>query len=129
MTGRSNHEAQVGDITNVVEKGVSSNKMTGSILVKRPRLDMHTPGENIFSKVRIEVDNVLLTVESRVQEAVLTAIETLLIPRVELTKKLVNVTSGRSADGDVLELDQRSFSGNIERLEMTASSRVNSRTD
>ena len=71
----------------------------------------------------------MLTVESRVQEAVLTAIEKLLIPIVELAKKLVNVTSGRSVDGDVLKHDQRSFSDNIERLEITALSRVNSRTD
>ena len=37
--------------------------------------------------------------------------------------------SGRNIDGNVLEPDQGDFSGNIEGLQMTASSRINSLTD
>ena len=71
----------------------------------------------------------MTTIETRVQDAVLTAIENVVIPRVELAMKSANVSSGRSVDGDVLEADRRNFSGNIEGLQMTAASRINSGTD
>ena len=67
--------------------------------------------------------------EVRVQDLVFTAIENLVIPRVELAMKSANASSGRIVDGNVLELDQRDFSGNFEGLRLTASSRINSRTD
>ena len=70
----------------------------------------------------------MTTVEPKVQDAVLIAIEILLIPRMELAMKLANATSERSIDGNVLEAGQRDFSGNVERLQMTASSRIHSRT-
>ena len=47
----------------------------------------------------------------------------------ELAVKSANASSGWSVDANVLEPDQRDFSGNIEGLPMTASSRINSRTD
>ena len=43
--------------------------------------------------------------------------------------KLANASSGRSVNDNVLEPDQRDFSGNIEGLQMMASRRINSRTD
>ena len=89
---------------------------------------MHIFEENIVSKVRSEVDCVMTKVENRVQDEVLTVIEILVIPRVELAMKSANVSSGRSVDGNVLELDQRDFLGYIEGLQMTPSSRINSRT-
>ena len=79
--------------------------------------------------MRTEVDSVMTRVETRVQDAVLTALENLVIPRVELAMKSVNASSGRRVDSVVLDCDQRDFSGNIEGLQMTASSRVNSHTD
>ena len=64
---------------------------------------------NIVSKVRSEVDNVMTSVETKVQDAVLTAIENFIIPRVELGMKSANAPSERSVDCYVLELDQRDF--------------------
>ena len=52
-----------------------------------------------------------------------------MIPRVELSMKSPNASSGRSVDGYVLETDQRDFARNIEGLQMTAASRLNSHTD
>ena len=43
--------------------------------------------------------------------------------------KSTNASSRRRFDGIELELDQRDFLGNIESLQMTASSRINSHTD
>ena len=55
------------------------------------------------------MDNVLTSVETRIQDAVLTAIEILVIPRVELAMKSVNAPSRRNVDGHVLEHEQRDF--------------------
>ena len=85
--------------------------------------------KDIVSKVRGEVDSVMTTAETRVQDALLTAIENLLIPRVKLAMKSVNASSGREVGSVVLDSDQRDFSGNIESLRMTASSRTNSHKD
>ena len=90
---------------------------------------MHTLEENFVSKVRSEVDNEMTAVETRVQDAVLTAIENLVIRTAELVMKSANVSSGQGVDGSVLEPDQRDFSGSIEGLQMTAPSRIHSRTD
>ena len=71
----------------------------------------------------------MTTVETRVQDAELIAIEILVIPRVELAMKSANASLERSIDGNVLEPGQRDFSGNVERLQITASSRIHSRTE
>ena len=90
---------------------------------------MHTSEENFVGKIRSEVNNVMTTVETRVQDAVLIAIKNLLIPRMELAMKTANASSGRSGDGNVLEPNRRDFLGNVEGLQMTASSGKHSRTD
>ena len=89
---------------------------------------MRTLEENIVSEVQSEVENVATTFKPRVQEALLTAMENIVIPRVELAIKPANASSGWQVDGNVLEPDHRDFPGNIEGLQMTASSRMNSRT-
>ena len=71
----------------------------------------------------------LTSVETRVQDAVLTAIEILVVPRKELVMKSANAPPGRSVDGNVLERDQRDFLGNIKGPRMTASSRINWHSD
>ena len=71
----------------------------------------------------------MTTVETKVQEAVLTAIGNLLIPRVELALKSVNVSTGHVVGSVVLDLDQRDFSEKVEGLQITASSRINANTD
>ena len=81
---------------------------------------MHTLVENIVSKARSEVDGVMTTVEFRIQDAVLTAIDNLVIPRVELAMKSTNASPRRSVDCNVLGSDQRDSSGNVEGLQMTA---------
>ena len=72
----------------------------------------------------------MTTVETRIQDEVLTAIENIVSRRImEWAMKSVNASSGRSVDGNVLELYQRDFLGNIEGLQRTARIRINSRTD
>ena len=71
----------------------------------------------------------MASADSRVQDAVLTAIENLVIPSMELAMKSANAHSERSVERNVLELDQRDFLGNTKGLRMTNSSRIKSHTD
>ena len=75
------------------------------------------------------MDNVMTSVEAGVQDAVLTTIENLVIPRVEVAMKSSIAPSERSVGGNVIEPDQRDFLGNTEGLQMTVSSRINSHKD
>ena len=71
----------------------------------------------------------MTTVETRVQNAILTAVKNLVIPRVELAMKSVNTSSGCGVDSVVLDPDRRDFSGNIEGHQMPFSNRLNSHAD
>ena len=61
-------------------------------------------------------------VKTRVQDAVLTAIENLVTLRVELAIKSVNASSGYGIGVVVSDQDPKDLSENIEGLQMTASS-------
>ena len=67
MTGESNHEAQASNRFNAIDEGTSSNKITDLVQVNSPQVDMRTLEENIVSKVRSEMDNVMTSIETRVQ--------------------------------------------------------------
>ena len=51
---------------------------------------MHTREKNIVGKVRSEKDSLMTTVKTRVQDAVLIAIESLVISMLEMTMKSAN---------------------------------------
>ena len=90
---------------------------------------MHTLEKNVVATVQNEVDKVMKMVETRVQNAVLTAMEILQIARVEFAMKSVNASSERGVDSFVLDRDQRDFSRNVEDLQMTVFTRINSHRD
>ena len=127
--GQNNQDEQIESRDNTICRGSSSNNGSNPTQINYPQVDVHTLGENIVSKVQSEVDILTISVETRVQGAVLTGIENLVIPRVELVLKSANAPSERTVDGNVLEPDRRDFLGNTEYLRMTASSRINSPTD
>ena len=93
MIKQNNHEAQVGTKTNVEDIGTSSNSMNGPIQVN----SSHTWGKNRYYNTEW-IGYVMTTVETEVQNAVLTVVEKLLIPRVEVAMKSANASSGRSVD-------------------------------
>ena len=110
-------------------RGTSSNKASNLAQINYSQANVHTLEENIVSKMQSEVDNVMTSVEIRVQDAVLTAIENLVIPRMELAMKSANVQSEQSVNGNILEPEQEDFLGNIEGLGITAFGKTNSHTD
>ena len=133
VIGQSNHRVQTESRDNMTYRGTSWDNQNNPTQMNYAQVDMPSFEETLVSKVRSEVDGVMIThkagLDSVVQDTVLTAIEKLVIPRVELAMKSANASSGRTVDSNVLEPDQRDFLGNIEGLQMTASSRIISRTD
>ena len=65
--------------------------------------------KKLLKKVRSELHSSMTIVETRVEDAVLSAIKNLVILRVELAMKLVNASSGRGVDSVVLDPDRRDF--------------------
>ena len=76
-----------------------------------------------------EVYGVMRTVKTRVHDEGMTAVEKLVIAGVELAMKSVIASSRRATDSVLQTPVQRSFSRNIEGLQMIASSMMNSNTD
>ena len=91
MIQKSNHDAQT-ERKMPADGDTSFKNRKNPTKVNDSQVDMHTLEKNIVSKVRSEVNSVMTTVETRVQDAVLTAIENLLIPRVEVAMKSINAS-------------------------------------
>ena len=73
MIRQSNHETQIESRTNVAHRDGFRIDTNDPAQVNSTQVDIHTPEKNIVSKVRSEVDSVMTAVETRVQDAVLTA--------------------------------------------------------
>ena len=74
MIGQSNQDEQNESRDIMLCRGTSSDNATNLAQINYPQADVHTLEENILSRMRSEVDNVMTSVETRVQDAVLTAI-------------------------------------------------------
>ena len=121
MIGQNNQEAQTENRINTAEENITSNDTNDPTQVIGSQVDMHVLEKKIVRKMRNEVDSVIITVATRVQGAILFAVETFVTPRVELAMKSANAPSGRDVDSVVPNPEQCDFSGNIEGLHLTAS--------
>ena len=89
------------------------------------QVDMQTLEKNISHKLRSEVENVA-AVETSVYEAILSAMDNLVISRMELAMRSVGISSACNPSSAVCDPDEKDFSGITNGLQMTASSRFNS---
>ena len=105
MIGRNRHETQPGNRANAMDKNTTPSNADISIQVNSSQVDIHTLEKNFANKVRSGVDNVMTSVDTGVQDAVLTSMEILVIPRVELAIKLFIASSGRGVASVVLDPD------------------------
>ena len=66
-----------------------------------------------------------MTVENRMHDAILTAIDNVVIPRVETAVKAITGSTGHGTNGEVQNSDRRDFIGNIRNTPLvSASSRL-----
>ena len=131
MLTKSRTEVQRGEHDRQLNRGrrIHSQKRENDdkLLPKPSRLIRPYHIDHVLFSVLFSL--LLVRYQYMVQDAVLTAKGSLLIPRLELATKSGNASSRRSVDGVVLDPDQRDFSGNVQGLQTTASSRINSYTD
>ena len=125
MLGQNNHEARNENRVNIVDAIISLNNANKPTQADGPQVDVRALEIEVISKVRSEVDSLMTMVETIVQDAALTAIEKLVVPRVELAMKSVNTSSGLGLGNFVLDPDWGELSGNVEGLQMTASNKIN----
>ena len=69
-------------------------------------VDVCSVEKNIVNKVSSEVDSAMTTFGTGVQQAILTAMESLLNSRGDLAKKSFNASSGQDANSVVPETDR-----------------------
>ena len=75
-------------------------------------------------KIRRAVDNAVSTVENRMDDAILTAMDKVVIPRIEMAVKSITSSSGHGPNSDVQNPDRRDFLENAGNSPfMSASSR------
>ena len=129
MIAQNNYDAPTENRTNTAEENITSICTKNPTQVNDSQLYVHTLERSVVNKVRSEVENVITTIETKVRDAILTAIESLVVPGVELAIKSVNAFYGRDVSSVVPDPNQKEFPGNIEGLQMTASSRINSITE
>ena len=82
-------------------------------------------GNSIDDKIRKAVDNAVLTVENRMHDAILTTMDNVVIPRVEMAVKSVTGPSEHGPSSVVQNADLKDFTGNTVNTQlMLASSRL-----
>ena len=117
--GQNNHGTQFEETANTAGETTTLNNINNSIQINGSQVDLHTIEQNIVIKVCSEVNNVMTMVETKIQNAVLTAIENLVIPRVKIAMKSINASSELEVDSVVLDTDAADFSANEAGLQMT----------
>ena len=82
--------------TNVINKGhenVNFPNENQSTAQSDSPVDTQTLERNISDKVGIEVENAVATVETRVHEAILSAMDNFVVARMELTMRWIGISS------------------------------------
>ena len=109
----------IGNTTNERQEGVEVNEGTNdrdftagtsnvSSIVNENVLNVKTLERCFNERIDREIGNIVDTVEDRIQNAILTAIDNIVTPKIELAIRSINASSGR---------DVASASGNSERRE------------
>ena len=93
MIGQSNHAVQTENRSNAADGAISLKNANNPHQVNGSQVCMHTIGKNIVKKVRNEVNSVTTAVGTRVQDAILTAIQNTVIVKVELAMKSTKASS------------------------------------
>ena len=81
--------------------------------------------KNFDNKIIRAFSSAVMTVEKRMHDAILTAIDNVVIPRVQMAVKSITGSRGHGTNNEVQNPDRGDFSGNIRNTPLTwASSRL-----
>ena len=81
--------------------------------------------KEIDNQITRVVDSAVMAVENRMHDAVLTAIDNVIIPRVEMAVKLITGWAGKETNSEVQNPERRDFLGKFSNTRlMSASSRL-----
>ena len=79
----------------------------------------------ITDKIRKEVDKIVMAIENRVHDAILTAFDNVVIPSVEMAARSITQSSGKGPSSVIQNPDRKGLTGNeVNTLLISASSRV-----
>ena len=87
VIGQDNHSAQIEIRVGITGEHVTSNYANPSASVNGSQVDIHTLEGRFTGRVRNELDNIMVKVGTRVHDAILTAMESLVVSRVKLAMK------------------------------------------
>ena len=79
-------------------------------------------GSNIDDKIGKAVDNVVMTVENRMHDAIFTAMDKVIIPRVEMAVRSITGSSGRGHNSVVKNPNRGDFTRNTENTPLISAS-------
>ena len=85
---------------NVVSEGTSDRDFTtgtsnNNIAINESTTNMKTLERCFNERIDREMNNIVDTVEDRIQNAILTAVDNIIMPKIELAVRSVNTSSGR----------------------------------
>ena len=93
MMGQYNKDTQIKRRPSTLFGNVGSNSTNLSIPINGSEVDMQSIERSITDRVCCEVDNMVVTVDTRVHDAILASMDCLIISRVDLAMKSVDVSS------------------------------------
>ena len=82
----------------------------------------HVVETNIADQIKNVVENIFMAIEKRVHDAILTAMDNLLIPRVEILLRSVIESQGRGPNSKVQNTDKGDFSRDTENTPLMSAS-------
>ena len=87
-------------------------------------------GSNTDDKVRNAVDNIIIAVENLMHDAIITAMNYVVIPRVEMAVRSITGASGNEPSNIFQKPDRSDFAGNTKTTPLkSASSRLDSKIE
>ena len=100
----------------MVNEGTDGQDLTvgtssASPVVNRDVLNVKTLERCFNERIDREMNNIVDTVEDRIQNAILTAIDNIIVPKIELAIRSVNASSGRDATSASTHSERREHTG------------------
>ena len=105
---------------NKINENVAWKSTNHLIPINGSHINMQAIEIGITDRGRGEIDNAVATIEIKVHDGVLAALDTLVMPRVKQAMRSVNASSGWDPGSVEIDSDQRGSSGNVNGLRMTA---------